>query len=349
MTYSSASGMTAIGVIFPVFTLGFLTLRVYQLLQHTRKLGIDDVLIIIAAPLTIGTGVSLAVGAQLGIISGDASPLTNHEDVLKLAKFEYAFWIVHVVTMGVIKLAILFLLRRVFRGRSYWTGFDYANWIMIGCVSLWTILFLLLYVFESGVHPSLGWTTADSVRQRPFNTWAMIAGSASCSWVMDLSILIEPLFMIGTLKMGLRKKIQASMVFLCSGFAVIAGLLRMIVAIQLASEGVTGQTMRFLATDFAIYDVKGIVSIILFWTYVEIGVGFSVACLPSCARYLDILSFDPIVSRIRSFASVISLPRWSRGSGTEDRDEGTSQRTPKSSINNHSEDEMELVAVANGV
>lgn len=67
---------------------------------------------------------------------------------------------------------------------------------MIGSVILWTLIFLLLTVFESGVHPSLGWTSVEAVREKPFDTWAMMAGSAVCSWIMDLSILIEPLCMV---------------------------------------------------------------------------------------------------------------------------------------------------------
>lgn len=356
MTYSNKSGLTVIGVLFPVFTLGFLALRAHQLQQYTRKLGIDDVLIIIAAPLTIGTGVTIAVGAQLGIISGNGSPVTDRADILQLARFEYSFWIVHIATMGVIKLAILFLLRRIFRGRCYWTGFDYANWAIIGSVILWTLIFLLLYVFESGVPIQLGWTTVESVRVRPFDTWAMMTGSAICSWVMDLSILVEPLCMISTLKMGLRRKLQASMVFLCSGLAVIAGLLRMIITIQLTNSSLTDPSIRLLAIDFATYDAKGIVSLLLFWTYIEIGVGFVVACLPTCARYFDTFSISPVVTRLRLFTSVISLSMRSRGSRAgEDGSANRSQPAdtlsvpPKSSTSHHSKEEIDLSAVSSKV
>lgn len=53
----------------------------------------------------------------------------------------------------------------------------------------------------------------------------------------------------------------------------------------------------------------GIVSLNLFWTYVEIGVGFLVACLPPCAQLIDRLSFSPVVKKLRSFPSLLSLRR----------------------------------------
>lgn len=53
----------------------------------------------------------------------------------------------------------------------------------------------------------------------------------------------------------------------------------------------------------------GIVSLNLFWTYIEIGVGFLVACLPPSAQLTDRFSFDPITKILRSIRSLLSWKR----------------------------------------
>lgn len=49
--------------------------------------------------------------------------------------------------------------------------------------------------------------------------------------------------------------------------------------------------------------ITGVISILLFWTYIEIGVGFVVACLPPSARFLDKFSVKPLLTSLRSILS----------------------------------------------
>lgn len=76
----------------------------------------------------------------------------------------------------------------------------------------------------------------------------------------------------------------------------------------------------------------GIVSIALFWTYMEIGVGFCVACLPPCAHLLDRLTLAPIISKLRSLSSLFSALRRSGGSQCKEKPdlESNFPRTPES-------------------
>lgn len=150
------------------------------------------------------------------------------------------------------------------------------------------------------------------------------------SWVLDLAILVEPLFMIGSLNMNLKRKLQTSLVFLFSALAVIAGLLRMVIWIQLMQQDVTQPSTKLLATVFITADqtgtcpegtksrvvstltiLLGAVSLVIFWTYIEIGVGFIVACLPPCAAIIDQMSFSRMKPSLRSLSS--TLPRSKRG------------------------------------
>lgn len=93
----------------------------------------------------------------------------------------------------------------------------------------------------------------------------------------------------------------------------------------------------------------GAVSVILFWTYVEIGVGFVVACVPPCAALLDKFAHSSM-SRIRSLSSVKFLLSRSNNSKAAAWESSQRSKEPKSSLKSHktsapqSEDDIELVA-----
>ncbi|KAI1178232.1 hypothetical protein F4777DRAFT_576289 [Nemania sp. FL0916] len=308
MGYVNPRSMSAIGVLFPILTILSLAVRIYGWRHQGRKLGVDDILVLPAGILTIAAGVGIVVATQLHIIGGHNTQATNMvEESVKLGIFEYAFWITHVLAIGFIKLTILFLLRHVFKGRSYSTAFDYTNWILITLVILWTLVFLFFDIFACGTTPQASWESWSSLRSACINTFGLQTGCAVFSWVLDIAIFVEPLIMIRTLNMSRARKVQSSLVFLSSGFAVIVGLLRLIPWIQVLIQDITHPTIKVLGTTFPISDQQAIISIVLFWTYIEIGVGFLVACVPRSAWVLDKLSLDPILSRLRSLPSSISL------------------------------------------
>ncbi|KAA8642400.1 uncharacterized protein ATNIH1004_011344 [Aspergillus tanneri] len=338
MTYVNKSSVTAIGIVFPVLVMISLAARACGWRKYSRNLEIDDILIVPAALLTIAAGAAMVIGAQMNIIGGHSVPVITPTEQHQLGKFEYAFWIAHVLDIGFIKLALLFLFRRIFKSNAFRTPFDYANWTLIILVILWTVVFLFFEVFACGADPSVSWSDLYSLRQKCVDTFAMQTGCAVFSWIMDLAILVEPLFMIAPLKMSFRKKLQVCLVFFCSIFAVVAGLLRMIVWIQIEVQGTTNPQTKVLDTVLPSVDQEGIVSIILFWTYVEIGVGFQVACLPPCARHLDKLSLSRLMIKLGSLPSVLSISKRSPDSNRH----LTSSYKPQKS---RSDDEIELYKI----
>ncbi|PYH98983.1 hypothetical protein BO71DRAFT_479899 [Aspergillus ellipticus CBS 707.79] len=341
MTYVNKGSVTAIGVIFPVLVVISIAIRAWGWRKYSPALEVDDFLIIPAAFLTIAAGVAMVIGAQMDIIGGHAVGQITATQQHRLGKLEYAFWIGHVLDIGFIKLALLFLFRRIFKGRAFRTLFDYTNWTLIGLVILWTLVFFLFEILACGATPWVSWSSLYSLRHACVNTFGLQTGCAVFSWVLDVAILVEPLFMIARLQMTLRKKLQVCLVFFCSIFAVVAGLLRMIIWIQIEVQGTTGPHTQALATVLPTTDQEGIVSIIVFWTYVEIGVGFQVACLPTYARHLDKLPLSGLRTRLDSLLSILSPSKRSRDSSK------TSYPPQKS----RSDDEIELyqVPVADGV
>jgi hypothetical protein len=52
----------------------------------------------------------------MNIIGGHSYPAITPTEQVMLGKFEYAFWIGHVLAIGFIKWTILFLFRGLFKG-----------------------------------------------------------------------------------------------------------------------------------------------------------------------------------------------------------------------------------------
>lgn len=58
----------------------------------------------------------------------------------------------------------------------------------------------------------------------------------------------------------------------------------------------------------------------LFWTWIEIGVGFMVACLLPAAKVLDAISITALLAKIRSMSSSIFTRSPRSGSSAEEKD-----------------------------
>lgn len=76
----------------------------------------------------------------------------------------------------------------------------------------------------------------------------------------------------------------------------------MIIVIQVVENGLMSPTITLLGTTFETTDNEGTISLILFWTYVEIGVGFLVVCLVACGRVFDEAS-APVLRKLKSMVS----------------------------------------------
>ncbi|KAM3413834.1 hypothetical protein BST61_g10513 [Cercospora zeina] len=307
--YVNFASVAAIGIIFPVLGLVALGIRIYGRVKYTRSLDIDDVLIIPAAILMVAAGVGMVIASQMELVGGHAPSRTfeelmfgKPEHQIMLEKLEYAYWIGHVLVIGFTKLTFLFFSRRIFRGRGTRTAFDYVNWLMIGVVTVWMVAYVLLEIFMCGLNFWAAWDTVYALRNYCMNTFALLTSCAITNWVIDLAIFAIPLVMINSLQMTARRKIQASLVFALGLFTVIAGLLRMIIVIQVLENSLQEPMITLLGTELETTDNEGAISLILFWTYVEIGVGFLVVCLVACGRVFDEAS-APVFRKIKSIVS----------------------------------------------
>jgi hypothetical protein len=115
---------------------------------------------------------------------------------VNINKLEYGFWISYVLAVGSIKLSIMFFLRRLFTTRISRSWFDWANWTLIGLSIGWTITFLFSSIFICGDKPDALWTSTFWVENKCLNSYILYTSSSTINFVIDLGILVEPLFMV---------------------------------------------------------------------------------------------------------------------------------------------------------
>lgn len=143
----------------------------------------------------------------------------------------------------------------------------------------------------------------------------------------------------------------------------------MIVWINALVQGTTNPTTKLLWTTLETADLEGmifslpywqvyidsiyiaIISTSLYWTYMEAGIGFVVACLPPCAQLLDKISLPPLSSwfqslRTNSVYSKRSGESHGRGTRLEDLEANKSWTlTQRNDLPSGGEDELGLITV----
>jgi hypothetical protein len=67
------------------------------------------------------------------------------------------------------------------------------------------------------------------------------------------------------------------------------------------------QTSRITLAPLTSFVPAALVSICIFWTFLEVGVGFIIACLLPSAKLLDAVSKSPFVHRIMSITSLLTV------------------------------------------
>lgn len=122
-------------------------------------------------------------------------------------------WIVLIVSVfciGLIKLSVIFLYRRLFTV-SRWFNL-YSN-ILIVLTLAWTIAFVIGNIFHCGTHPAAAWTNARLHVKYCDDSDASQAALATTDLALDLMIIVAPMPIIWRMRLTLAEKLQVSGVF----------------------------------------------------------------------------------------------------------------------------------------
>ncbi|KAL2012345.1 hypothetical protein VTN00DRAFT_5063 [Thermoascus crustaceus] len=121
--------------------------------------------------------------------------------------------------------------------------------------------------------------------------------------------------------MLLRRKIATLAILLVGTLAIACGIVRMAFYAEFLGPSFLEKTTL---GGLSSYDDIGIVSVLMFWEFLEIGVAIVASCLPILHPVWNVLSLDHVFDTVRSFIS----PRFT---GSNHKSDSSLRKIPKDS------------------
>lgn len=266
-------------------------------LKGTSLLG-DDWTILAALVLTWILGIILIVGDAAGALGTHTptDPKTGADIPTPASifgtKLYYAFVIIFILTIGLVKASVLLFYRRIFVSEI----FRRISLGLLILVILWTTAFFLARVFACGSHFTAFWTNGASIAKFCGPYQDIELGFAISDVITDLMVLATPLHFIWTLQMNITQKIVITFIFLLGLLSTASGIVRLAFLIINGFE-----------TKPGFRDVIGIDTVVLAWSQVEAGIGVLAACLPTLRPLFMGKAPESLINSLRSALSLHSL------------------------------------------
>lgn len=268
-------------------------LRFYARRKTRMPIMTDDLLTIASFVTFAGAAIVSIIMVHYHIIGYALSPAIAGE---LSAKLQIAWDVLGTTSLACSKLSALFFYRRIFYigERRNW-----FNTVIIGTifvVILWLFVFQFLTGFQCGTHFSALW---DGNYERYCTlSFPFLYGLAISDFLLDIWILSLPVPRVLRLNAPLFKKIAVLGVFFLTFIGVFASGARMYQYIQ---------TERGGPDYFIKHDEERAITIIFFYTMLEIGVSLIAVNLPSLWFLVSSINSDKILRQISSKLSFSSL------------------------------------------
>ncbi|KAI1162527.1 hypothetical protein F5B18DRAFT_623305 [Nemania serpens] len=275
-----------LGISFSIISLLAVALRFQARKIQGQKLGPDDWTILISLILSLAQTADILVATQLGGL-GTHSRLTSNGESLNpeadivFGKTGYILEIITWPTVGMTKISVLLLYKRIFATRRFIT----VTWILIGVVVAWTLSFTLAFAFAC-IPIQSQWY--HSIQYSCINVVALFTAAVVTDVVTDFLVLILPVYKVWGLQMVLCRKVPLIGIFLLGILVSIVGLIR----------------LKYLTLVWTIppnstnLDVTWHYAPVWYWAIIEAHVGVLSACLPV---------LRPIQTRAASYLSSTKL------------------------------------------
>ncbi|KAI1448138.1 hypothetical protein F5Y02DRAFT_431885 [Annulohypoxylon stygium] len=201
----------------------------------------------------------------------DGKP-AHTERLIVFEKTKYAYGVVGMTGLWVIKLSVLFFYRRFFSCR---VSLIISN-TLIGITVLWGIAFTLACAFQCAP-VSIMWSNPENSphgfcpQPQPF-----YLAMAISDLILDCIIFIVPVPHLYMLQLPLRQKLAAGGIFLLGAIVLAIGIARIII-FQLVMDFSAAEPSKFFS------DLTWYTSGTLFWPLAENVVGLLGSCLPTYA------------------------------------------------------------------
>ncbi|KAF5521068.1 Satratoxin biosynthesis SC1 cluster protein 4 [Colletotrichum aenigma] len=231
-------------------------LRAFTRLCMLRTFGMDDMVMIAAQALALGSAVAIGLEGQYGL--GSHSWVPPPEDYVPYMKSFYSSVVVYNIAICLVKISILFQYRRIF-----------ANEIMQK-LTMGGLIFMGLWTFTLSILlPLVCYPVAkfwdDSIDGKCLDYLTIWYAMAGVNLVSDFVIFSMPIPVIKSLQLPRRQKRMLLLVFGLGFFTCIISALRI-------------RTLRVAAdTKDPYWDNVDAAT----WSFLEVTIGILAACLPT--------------------------------------------------------------------
>lgn len=222
----SKGKVIALSVVLPAFATSVCLLRLRARFRRKYPFKLDDYLILVSPILAWAEGISLVIGACVGNYGqhtavGPDGKIPDNFVTFEDRHAEFAIQTIETLTLGAIKLSVLFFYRRIFVGRT----FNILSWALIATFCSWSISFFFATVFSC--HPiSAGWGTREQLFTECVNTIEKLDVFAISDPMLNAIILALPMPYIWQLHLPTRRKFALTGVFLLGALFIGAGVTR---------------------------------------------------------------------------------------------------------------------------
>ncbi|RAL11841.1 uncharacterized protein BO97DRAFT_443555 [Aspergillus homomorphus CBS 101889] len=338
MTYVNQASVLTVGILFLVLGTGAVAARLYVKYQSS-SLGVEDWLTLAAWCLVTGDAIIMVIGSATNTVGNHAEniPADDIWPRVFIAMLQFYFDLIQTLALACLKLSVLWFYRRIFVGQL----FQIASWALIGLVAAWGVAFVVARILSCGPDVHANFEYPESMKC--IHTFVIYIALAATDVFVDLVILAIPVPLVLSLQMPLHKRLGIVMILLVGMGATICGIVRLSLFSNILAPAF--KTLAVSHNSLASEDNVGTVSIFMFWSMLEIGVGVIAICLPILYRLVRDVPFLSIVRSLwtssaraysrppgrgsgggyRSVGSISKLKIWSRrisGSGHHHRSGG---------------------------
>ncbi|PBP25242.1 integral membrane protein [Diplocarpon rosae] len=277
---SRATEVAIVGIVCGSIALVAVALRCYSRISIVRRLGYDDWLAVAAGSILIPL---VALDVYNGLVNGYGRHFWDI-DPSRLAELLKIFWVAEILcilALSLVKASVLVFYLRVFTARWFivadiltlcavvLAGLALLTAIVFQCTPISTSAILVIHAFSLTLGTGGIWNRTLSSQCINVNTLSYASGAISVA--LDLIILILPIPAILGLPLGLKKKTSLIFMFALGSLACVT----------------SGIRLKYLV-DFAISkDPSWDNALPAIWSFVEISVALTCACLPAIRALLS--------------------------------------------------------------
>ncbi|KAF6824146.1 hypothetical protein CMUS01_10386 [Colletotrichum musicola] len=299
-------------VFVPMMTVMDLTtviLRVASIRQRRSKFYAADYAAVVATEKALKTYNVILVGVIIGVTgrhdwdpwpppdgpwpksdytlaTKDTDQPRFHKLYAKHAQVNYILNCLQGVSIGVVRLAFLFLFRKLFRLQGRWYIFSVNT--LIVAVTFFMLIYTGTTVFSCGVHPQARWINHETKVQYCFKSVEYNFIANFLTVILDASVFLIPMYPLYkiTKTMVKQRRNYILIVFFLGFLSVVSSIFNLVLA-----------TPFFLYEDDYIHtwlrnhgagdgDTFGWAATTNFWSYMELSVGAAVCNLPIISRFV---------------------------------------------------------------